>query len=152
MNRNTQVDSYVQRLIPWDTWVEIQDGDVDAAAMYCRYYSARRRWPAYSRLWLHIAGPGEYLLLTTPSRDAICGFKRFHDLRAEPGIYLWVFRAEQRRSESRQKASHLLREAIPWAWERWPQEVRIYTYVNPRHVRSGLPGYCFLRAGFKHAG
>jgi hypothetical protein len=35
--------------------------------------------------------------------------------------------------------------------ERWPGE-RHYTKVDPDKVASGLPGYCFLRAGWRYAG
>jgi hypothetical protein len=37
------------------------------------------------------------------------------------------------------------------AWQRWPGE-RLYTYVNPRKVKSENPGYCFKVAGWTTCG
>ena len=41
----------------------------------------------------------------------------------------------------------LIREAVKLAWAKWPNQ-RLYTYVNPRAIRSTNPGYCFQMAGW----
>jgi hypothetical protein len=45
----------------------------------------------------------------------------------------------------------LIQEATQLAWQRWPGQ-RLYTYVNPRKVRSTNPGCCFLKAGWRRCG
>lgn len=45
----------------------------------------------------------------------------------------------------------MIREAETWARDRWGN-CRFYTYVDPRKVKSGVAGYCFRRAGYKHIG
>ncbi len=37
------------------------------------------------------------------------------------------------------------------AWAEWGPQ-RLYTYVNPRRVRSSNPGYCFKQAGWRLCG
>jgi len=49
------------------------------------------------------------------------------------------------------RSSDLIRSAMALAWQRWPGE-RLYTYVNPRFVKSANPGYCFLMAGWHRCG
>jgi hypothetical protein len=45
-------------------------------------------------------------------------------------------------------SSAMIVEACHLAWERWPGQ-RLFTFVNPREIRSTNPGYCFLQAGFR---
>ena len=51
------------------------------------------------------------------------------------------------RNESDRRSSDIILEAEQLAFEKWGP-ARIYTYVDPRKVRSKNPGYCFKRAGW----
>jgi hypothetical protein len=55
------------------------------------------------------------------------------------------------RNEGAGQSSLLIRAAMEIAWHRWPG-ARLYTYVNPRRVRSANPGYCFKAAGWRLCG
>lgn len=50
-------------------------------------------------------------------------------------------------------SSELIREATALTWALWgvPTDGLI-TYVKPSAVKSGLPGYCFIRARWKRVG
>jgi hypothetical protein len=67
-------------------------------------------------------------------------------LDGQLGVNCTVFR-----NEGAGLSSELIREADDLAWQRWPGE-RHFTYVNAGKIRSSNPGYCFLRAGYQHAG
>ena len=51
------------------------------------------------------------------------------------------------RNESDRRSSDIILEAERLAFEKWGP-ARMYTYVDPRKVRSKNPGYCFKRAGW----
>jgi hypothetical protein len=55
------------------------------------------------------------------------------------------------RREGGPRASVLVTEAMAVAWKRWPGE-RLYTYVNPKKVRSSNPGCCFKKCGWRVCG
>ena len=55
------------------------------------------------------------------------------------------------RNEGYYLSSELIKKACILAWQKWPNE-RLYTYVNPRKVKSTNPGYCFLKAGWRRTG
>jgi len=38
------------------------------------------------------------------------------------------------------------------AQQRWPNQQRLYTYVNQRKIKSANPGFCFKCAGWQYAG
>jgi hypothetical protein len=40
----------------------------------------------------------------------------------------------------------MILEAETFALERWPDETRLYTYVNAKKIQSSNPGYCFIKA------
>lgn len=127
-------------------WIEARDGNPTAASIYDRHYS---RNPA-SRGDHRCAGPGEKIVLLTPCARALLVWRRF--LSKDPtvargDVNCAIFRNEGAGSLS----SDLLRAAMAIAWRRWPG-ARLYTYVNPRRVRSANPGYCFLMAGWRHCG
>jgi hypothetical protein len=42
-------------------------------------------------------------------------------------------------------------DAEQHAWSRWPGQ-RLYTYVDPKSVKSRNPGYCFRCAGWRRCG
>lgn len=132
-------------------WLPIKDGDQRAAALYARHYSSyqyadrRRQLHGYRNRFL-IMGPGEKLLLLGNDERALFGWRRYHDASQGYGVSCTVFR-----NEGEQRSSDLIREAAALAWARWPGE-RLYTYINPKAIRSTNPGYCFKAAGWAQCG
>lgn len=128
-----------------DTWVEIRDGNATAAALYDRHYSRNRGAVGHPR----IVGPGSRMVLLTPCARALFVWRVFDtkDPSAAPGdINCAIFR-----NEGAGLASDLIRAAMALAWARWGPR-RLYTYVNPKRVRSANPGFCFIRAGWRRCG
>lgn len=125
-------------------WRESRDGDPRGLALYRRHYSSRRyadgRDPAL------FVGPGEKTVLLSHDDDALFVWRKFIDASGQQGVNCAVFR-----NESPHLASAMILDAETWAIERWPGE-RLYTYVNPRSIRSANPGYCFKRAGWRAVG
>jgi hypothetical protein len=78
--------------------------------------------------------------------DALFVWRKFIDDSGQNGVNCAVFR-----NESQHRSSDMIREAMTWAWQRWPGE-RLYTTVDPRKIRSTNPGYCFLMAGWRKCG
>lgn len=91
-------------------------------------------------------GPGEKLVLITQDGRALFVWRKFIDASGQTGINCSVFR-----NESNLLSSTLIKEAMQIAFERWPGE-RLYTYVNPKKIKSTNPGYCFLSAGWNFCG
>jgi hypothetical protein len=91
-------------------------------------------------------GPGEKMVLLTEREDALFVWRKFIDDSGQQGVNCAIFR-----NESGILSSLLIREAMLHAWRRWPGE-RLYTYVNPRKIRSSNPGCCFKMAGWKVCG
>jgi len=52
------------------------------------------------------------------------------------------------RNESARPGSQIVLEAERAAFAKWGPN-RCYTYVDPKHVKSPNPGYCFKLAGWK---
>lgn len=127
-------------------WVLSRDGDPDALALYERHYSARRYRDG--RVRKLFVGPGQKMVLLSPAADALFVWRVFREIgRPSPiGVNCAVFR-----NESSTRSSDLIRAACGLAWARWPDQ-RLYTYVNPRKVRSRNPGWCFLCAGWQRCG
>lgn len=122
-------------------WVPVADGDHRVWGLHRRHYSSgKNRRPAL-RL---SAGPGEKLLLLTIRADALIIWRKFRSLDHQEGINCALFR-----NEGHHLSSWLIQEADRLAWQRWPGQ-RHYTYVNPRQVAGGLPGACFLFAGWRY--
>lgn len=55
------------------------------------------------------------------------------------------------RNESSRLSSEIILEAEQHAIQKWGLD-RMYTYVDPKRVRSSNPGYCYLMAGWHHHG
>jgi len=128
-------------------WLPVKDGDDRARALYLRHYS---RKPNYNRPRARqFAGTGDYLMLLTVNCQALFVWVRPPDgvqFSGQVGVNCSVFR-----NESSTRSSDLIREAMELAWRRWPGE-RLFTYVNPRKIRSTNPGYCFKAAGWRRCG
>lgn len=131
-------------------WTEIRDGDPSALALFRRHYSYNVRRDQMGLFGTPNAtlfvGPGEKLVLLTPCRRALFVWRKFRSMDKQIGVNCAVFR-----NEGAGRSSDLIRDAMHLAWQRWPGE-RLYTYVNPRRVRSKNPGYCFLVAGWRKCG
>lgn len=125
-------------------WLPALDGDARARAIFNRHYS-RRRYVDGRKPKLFV-GPGEKMVLLTPFCDALFVWRKFRSDDGQPGVNCAIFR-----NESQYLSSDLIREADDLAWQRWPGE-RLYTYINPKKIRSTNPGFCFLSAGWKKCG
>lgn len=125
-----------------EEWLRVWDGNPTAAALYDRHYSRNPR----SRGDPRIAGPGEKIVLLTPCARALFVWRKFISKDGQQGVNCAIFR-----NEGAGQSSGLIRAAMAVAWARWPGE-RLYTYVNPRRVRSANPGFCFKRAGWRLCG
>lgn len=125
-------------------WTEVRDGNLSALALFSRHYS--RYVYKDGRDPSRFVGPGERIVLLTPSADALFVWRRFRSMDGQTGVNCAVFR-----NESGMLSSYLILAAEAIAWARWPQQ-RLYTYVNPRRVASANPGFCFLRAGWRRCG
>ncbi len=55
------------------------------------------------------------------------------------------------RNESERLSSEIILEAERMAFEKWGPN-RMYTYIDPKKVKSPNPGYCFKMAGWHFAG
>lgn len=125
-------------------WVEVRDGDPDVRAVFDRHYS-RTRYADGRRPALFV-GPGEKMVLRTPEGDAVFVWRKFISGDGQQGVNCAVFR-----NEGTMRSSDLIRAAVELARARWPG-ARLYTYVNPRRIKSSNPGYCFKAAGWRKCG
>lgn len=127
-----------------DEWVSVRDGHPILRPMMNRHYSARRyrdgRQPP------KVIGPGEYMALVSRDAMAIFCWRKALMMDGQTGVNCSVFR-----NEGRSQSSDLIRQAMARAWSRWPGE-RLFTYVNPKKIRSSNPGYCFICAGWRRCG
>lgn len=125
-------------------WMECRDGDPAARAIFSRHYS-RRSFKNERRPKLFV-GPGFKRVLITAAGDAIWVWRKFLSDDGQVGVNCAVFR-----NEGTVRSSELIREADAVAWTVWPAE-RLYTYVNPKKIRSTNPGACFIAAGWRRCG
>lgn len=125
-------------------WWLTKDGDADCLALFERHYSHRlKRGP---RRIAQFVGPGEKVVLRTEAGDAVFAWRNFIDDSGQQGINCAIFR-----NESAHRSSELIRQADAVADCLWPGR-RHYTYVNPKGIRSGNPGFCFIAAGWRRRG
>jgi hypothetical protein len=130
-------------------WWLTKDGDVDCLALYKRHYPiTRKRGPRRIPLFV---GPGEKRVLRTEDGRAVFVWRRFTDDcidertgERQAGVNCAMFR-----NESAGLSSDLIRQADAIADFLWLDR-RHYTYVDPARVASGLPGACFLAAGWRY--
>ncbi len=130
-------------------WWLTKDGDKTCLALYERHYSSYDYRDGRSRL--RFCGPGDSLVLRTSSGDAFFIWHKFRDAcidertgSSQAGIYCSAFR-----NEGATRSSDLIRQADRIADVVWPHR-RHYTYVNAQKIGSGLPGGCFLFAGWRY--
>lgn len=129
-------------------WLRVSTRDARAVSLYLRHYSAGKNGKRSTCYTAGITGPGESLVLLSELCDALFVWTRCIRNDGETGVNCSVFR-----NESDVLSSDLIREADVLAWERWPNEERHFTYVDPGKIRPKRdPGRCFLRAGWEYTG
>lgn len=127
-------------------WIETKDGDVTLEALHRRHYTRRPDRPGERRSNL-VIGPGLKLALVTPCGRAAFAWRlsRFR-MDGQTGAECTLFR-----NEGAGLSSSLIEAADAIADARFGQ-LRHFTFVDPRKIRSPNPGYCFKRAGWRLAG
>lgn len=125
-------------------WWITKDGDERARALFDRHYS--RSPDRDKRKPKLFCGPGEKIILTTWEGDALFVWRKFIDASGQQGVNCAVFR-----NESKHKASELIRQADAIADHVWPN-LRHYTYVDAKRIRSANAGCCFKIAGWRTCG
>ncbi len=134
-------------------WLEVRDGDPTALLLMSRHYTARAARAASPESVPLILGPGEKYLLLSPCGRALAAWRKFIDHAddgtgsPQSGVNCAVFR-----NEGAGLSSALIWSAALMARARWPDERRLYTYVDPARVASSNPGWCFIRAGWRACG
>ncbi len=126
-------------------WRAVRDANRDAFVLFTRHYTYRHsdKRKAAGRKFV---GPGAYIVLLSPQNDALFVWRKFRPMDGQLGVNCAAFR-----NESDHRSSDMIRDAETWAWARWPG-LRLWTYVNPRKVKSRNPGYCFKAAGWRFCG
>jgi hypothetical protein len=130
----------VQPFLFGDGWIDVKDGNASALSIFRRHYSHKPYKDG--RKPILFVGPGEKMVLLTPCARALFVWRKFISGDGQDGVNCAVFR-----NEGAGRSSTLIDAACDCAWKRWPR-ARLYTYVNPRRIRSSNPGFCFLMAGF----
>jgi hypothetical protein len=126
------------------SWLSVKDGDNAARYLFDQHYS--RHLYKDNRNPRLFVGPGEKMVLVTADNRALFVWRKFISKDGQIGVNCAVFR-----NTSDVLSSQLILEAEWLAWTRWPGE-RLYTYVNPRKIKSANPGYCFKMAGWRVCG
>lgn len=123
-------------------WCESRDADLAVFQLFQRHYTYKPDRKSHA-----FAGVGEKLVLVTPSCDAaFVWLKQMIRDDGQDGVCCTLFR-----NEGEILSSSLIQDACQLAYQRWG-DVRLFTYVNPRKVKSSNPGYCFKMAGFQRCG
>lgn len=125
-------------------WLEIKDGHGIARKLFDRHYS--RYFYKDGRKPKLFVGPGEKMVLMTSDQSALFVWRKFVSGDGQEGINCAIFR-----NEGPLLSSSLILEAETMAHKRWGNE-RLYTYINPKKIKSENPGYCFKIAGWKVCG
>jgi hypothetical protein len=134
----------IENLITGQYWYAVKDGDASARSLFNRHYS--RHFYADGRKPKLFVGPGSKMVLMTSDGTALFVWRKFISGDGQQGVNCAIFR-----NEGRILSSELILEAEKLAWQRWPNE-RLYTYVNPKSIKSNNPGYCFIKAGWMKIG
>lgn len=131
-------------------WLAVKRTDHRAFGLYRRHYSYAKNGPYRRRGNTNVTGSGQTMVLLTVAVDALFVWLRntVERLDHQIGVNCAVFR-----NEGPQQSSELIREADQLAWQKWPDEPRHFTYVDPGAVRRKRdPGRCFIRAGWTKCG
>lgn len=132
-------------------WLPCRDADPRALALVRRHYPEQlKKRRSTGPAGRGFVGPGEKMVLLTQDCLAVWAWLNPRDdLRndGQQGVLCSVFR-----NEGPVRSSDLIREADALAWEKWPDQQRHYTFVDPGSVRSINPGYCYRMAGWRRCG
>lgn len=133
-------------------WVQVKDGNETGRELFGRHYTYRPQrnqinlFPDKNRNYTLFVGPGEKMVLITADGLSLFAWRKFKSMDSQRGLNCSVFR-----NDGSARASDLILAAEDFARQRWPDETRYYTYVDPRKVRrSRTPGRCFLKAGWRY--
>jgi hypothetical protein len=136
-------------------WEQIRDGDERAFQIYSRHYTFPKRRTGTGKNGKRIAGPGETIILLGKDEKALFVWRKQRYARnGQFGINCVIFRNENPRTKENptgQLSSDILLEAEQFAELKWPGE-RLFTYVNPKKVKSANPGYCYKAVGWHFCG
>jgi hypothetical protein len=130
-------------------WRESWRADPELCAMADRHYPRRMRGAV--GLSDQFVAPGRCLVLKTFDGSAgwVTSWPRFRrDGYADTWINTFF------RNEGDMRASELITWAVAhtrWIWPDTPPQGMI-TFIDPEEIESELPGYCYRRAKFRHAG
>lgn len=127
----------------WDGLVTTTHFDPEMAALADRHYSRRT---VGARQFCYA---GRKLVLRDTAGDVLFVWMwPFEELRmdGQRGYSCAIFR-----NEGKRRSSDIILEAEAAAFAKWGPH-RVFTYVNPKKIRSTNPGFCFLRAGWQRAG
>lgn len=130
-------------------WAVSDRADPASVAIADRHYN--RQKPGTPQF----VPPGRCLVLRVPDAPVLWvtswPFAEFvkHDW---PGA--WINSCFRSEAPDRFLASDLIRAAVAATIARWPEppDLGMVTFVDPRKVRKGEPGYCYRRAGFRRVG
>lgn len=125
-------------------WFSARDGDEECRTIFDRHYS--RYVYADGRQPKLFVGPGQKLVLVSENGDALFVWRKFISGDGQQGVNCAVFR-----NEGDILSSTLILDAEEVAWSRWPGD-RLFTYVQPKAIRSTNPGACFKHADWKKCG
>lgn len=133
-----------QPFIPFDEnfWIQIRDGNPWANDLFSRHYS--KYFYKDGRKVSRFVGPGERLVLISRDGNALFVWRKFISKDDQTGINCAIFR-----NEGKELSSRLILLAEQLAAQRWPNETRLYTYINAAKIASKNPGYCFKCAGWR---
>lgn len=128
-------------------WIRARDGQQKVFEIFSRHYTFRKWRQRNGKNGKRIVGPGESLILLGKDGSALFVWRKERFKKDNQyGIACSVFR-----NEGSILSSILLKEAEEWAQKKWPGE-RMYTYVNPKKIKSSNPGYCFKVNGWRQCG
>lgn len=136
-------------------WMQVNDGNEKAFEIFTRHYTFRKWRIRSGKNGKRMVGPGESIVLLGKDSKALFIWKKQkYSQDGQIGINCAVFRNENPKTKENPDgmlSSGLLAEAELIAWQRWPGE-RLFTYVNPRKIKSPNPGYCYKINGWLHCG
>lgn len=129
-------------------WMPSHRADPRVFALYARHYSAKKNWKSRRLGGVQFVAAGSpMVLLGRDCRAAFVWLKNTVErYDHQDGICCTLFR-----NESEERSEALIREADELAWAKWPGE-RHFTYVDADEVQTKEPGWCFLRARWRHRG
>lgn len=128
-------------------WIKVSAADHNAVEFFKRHYSFRKGRSRNHKNGNRVFGPGENITLWgCDNKSLFVWRKEKYRKDGQAGINCAVFR-----NEGGALSSKIINEAEEIAWKKWPGE-RLFTFVDPFRVASSNPGYCFIRAGWRHCG